>query len=672
VILAGAILTIATCTSAKDGVLISVGAAKVDITPTTPVVLAGYGGRTKPYESIDTKLWARAMVIGDEKPVAVVALDNCGVPRVVSDRLAKRLAKHDISRERLVVAATHTHNAPTLTGYAPILWQGRTTPEQDRLTADYTTFAIQQMEQAVVKAMENRERMRLEWAQGRVTFGGNRRVIRSGRWAGFGFQRKGPVDHSLPVLAARDAKGIIRAVWTNYACHCTTVGSRNAVGGDWAGYANVWMEKEFTEAVSLMTIGCGADVGPQPSGNLAIADQHGKSVATEVKRLLSGETTQLDENPVVTSRTIKLPLTKPKPREYWEPRARADGFHAQLAKLMLRRIDETGAVPSEVDYPISVWQFGDDLAMIFLAGEVVVDYSVRLKHELDWKRLWITAWANDVPGYIPSRRVLAEGGYEADFSQVYYGLPGTYNMQVEDIVVDAVTALVGRKFAPAADQPTAPFHRLPSADTLAFVRLAKWVAAEKAGDESAIYKKLEEYAPLAQPGFERVTQNDGEATEWHNFAGDFAARSFIRQEKRGVTLSWTSPRINDKRPAVLCFCGGVGWQSQPKTEGFALTVSGGEQLKFDVTRTPSRWESASGDIELLYLPTWTSNVDSGGFYFLVVHKPQLNDDGRILVSVRSLGEGSKRWFAIDSKQQMSSRLKKLVTAFERKHDGGLN
>jgi len=131
----------------------------------------------------------------------------------------------------------------------------------------------------VAAALAARQPMQLEWAQGRATFGGNRRVLRDGKWVGFGLQRNGPVDHSLPVLAARDASGKVRAVWANYACHCTTVGPRIHVGGDWAGYANESMAKAFPEAVALMSIGCGADVGPQPEpgaacrspGNMAAA-----------------------------------------------------------------------------------------------------------------------------------------------------------------------------------------------------------------------------------------------------------------------------------------------------------------------------------------------------------------------------------------------------------------
>jgi neutral ceramidase len=653
--------------SSLCGSTVSVGVAKVDVTPKGPVLLAGYGGRTTEHQGVDTLLWARALVIGDEKRVAVVALDNCGVPQAVTDRLAKRLAKHGISSERLVVAATHTHNAPTLVGYAPVVWAGRTTPDQDQRVAEYTEFVIDKMEEAVLAALARRKQMQLEWGQGRATFGGNRRVIRDGKWAGFGFQRNAPVDHSMPVLAARDSSGKVRAVWANYACHCTTVGSRNRVGGDWAGFANEWLEKEFSGAVSLMTIGCGADVGPQPSGSLQAAEEHGRSIATEVKRLLADGTISLGGVPSVVSRRIQLPLAKPKPREHWQAQLKSGGFDHQLAKAMLMKLDVQGSIPTEVSYPLSVWRFGDDLAMVFLAGEVVVDYAVRLKRELDWSRLWVNAWANDMPGYIPSRRVLAEGGYEADFSQVYYEQPGRYDPGVEDKLIQAVHELVGESFKARADQKPSPYHKLPSGEALTFKRLADWVTGERTKQEIRMLQKLRDYVQVAQPAVGVISQEGSEETEWSNYAGDHGHRRFIRQLKTGTELEWFT--LPAKKTAgsnlVYYFSGGVGWETDTKTDGFALVLNGEEKLRFDVTRQLTQWVSEDGTVELTYLPTWTSTVDSGGFFFVVLTgRIPVNINGVVPFAVRSLGEGSKRWFALDTQQPDSSKLLNLAKALD--------
>jgi len=80
--------------------------------------------------------------------------------------------------------------------------------------------------------------------------------------------------------------------------------------------------------------------------------------------------------------------------------------------------------------------------MVFLGGEVVVDYALRLKTELRGKQTWVAGYANDVMAYIPSRRVLAEGRYEGRDAMVYYGICGVWNPSVEQLIVDAVQTLV--------------------------------------------------------------------------------------------------------------------------------------------------------------------------------------------------------------------------------------
>ncbi len=90
--------------------------------------------------------------------------------------------------------------------------------------------------------------------------------------------------------------------------------------------------------------------------------------------------------------------------------------------------------------------FGDGLAMVFLPGEVVVDYSLRLKKEFGSSRLWINSYANDVPCYIPSERILKEGGYEGGDAMIYYDRPTRLAMGTEERIVSAVHELLPQKF----------------------------------------------------------------------------------------------------------------------------------------------------------------------------------------------------------------------------------
>ena len=52
------------------------------------------------------------------------------------------------------------------------------------------------------------------------------------------------------------------------------------------------------------------------------------------------------------------------------------------------------------------------MTFIALGGEVVVDYSLRFKRQYGADNLWVAGYSNDVFAYIPSLRVLREGGYE--------------------------------------------------------------------------------------------------------------------------------------------------------------------------------------------------------------------------------------------------------------------
>ena len=130
----------------------------------------------------------------------------------------------------------------------------------------------------------------------------------------------------------------------------------------------------------------------------------------------------------------------------------AIGYHAQV---QLAALDRGERLPVKVDYPVETWTFGDSLAMVFLAGEVVVDYSLRLKRELDASRLWVTAYANDTPCYIPSERVLKEGGYEGAGAMTYYNKPAPFAVGVEQRIVDAVLRLLPASYKPKPEDALA-------------------------------------------------------------------------------------------------------------------------------------------------------------------------------------------------------------------------
>jgi hypothetical protein len=300
--------------------------------------------------------------------------------------------------------------------------------------------------EVALAALADRRPARLAWAQGTAEFAVNRRLIVDGKHTGYKATPGGPVDHALPVLRAVDAQGAVRAVLVNYACHCTTLkGGDNYVHPDWAGEAAKRIEGRHAGAVALVAIGCGADADPQPRGLPAVAT-NGGAVADEVARVMAGEMRALGRVTHAAFRRIELPLGRVVPRAELEARLTGKANVAYAAAQFLRQLDAGKPLPSVVPYPVQAWAFDGDFAMVFLGGEVVAEYALRLKRELGVSRLWVNAYANHVPCYIPSRQVLKEGGYEAEAAMDYYGWPTRLAEDTEDRIVRTVHDLLPANF----------------------------------------------------------------------------------------------------------------------------------------------------------------------------------------------------------------------------------
>jgi hypothetical protein len=173
---------------------------------------------------------------------------------------------------------------------------------------------------------------------------------------------------------------------------------------------------------------------------------NGGAVADEVARVMAGEMRALGRVTHAAFRRIELPLGRAVPRAELEARLTGKANVAYAATQFLKQLDAGKPLPSVVPYPVQAWAFDGDFAMVFLGGEVVAEYALRLKRELGVSRLWVNAYANHVPCYIPSRQVLKEGGYEAEAAMDYYGWPTRLAEDTEDRIVRTVHDLLPATF----------------------------------------------------------------------------------------------------------------------------------------------------------------------------------------------------------------------------------
>jgi neutral ceramidase len=391
------------------------GVAAVVITPAKNLWMGGYAGRLHPATGTAQDLNAKALAIADNRGARFVFLtvDAIGLPRELRQKIAARIAAtHQLQPHEFVITASHTHSGPEFrAGRVPDDGQGAEQAAHAYLELLETTLSS--LAGSALAAMSPAQ---LSYARARAGFAMNRRLPRADGEIVNAPNPDGPVDHDVPVLRVEDAEGALRAILFGYACHNTTLTQHSYVYcGDYAGYAQQYLQDDRPGVVALFMTGCAGDQNPYPRGTLPLAQAHGRSLATAVEAALATKPKTLTGPLRSAYAEIDLRYSPVPSRAEYEARlGSSEQYLAGHAGRMLRRLDEEGRLPATYPYPLQVLRFGDGLHVIALGGEAVVDYALRLKRELGGSgSVWVAAYSNDVMGYVPTERVLSEGGYEA-------------------------------------------------------------------------------------------------------------------------------------------------------------------------------------------------------------------------------------------------------------------
>jgi len=428
-------------TLAQEPTAWKAGAAAVKITPPTPIWMAGYASRKKPSEGVAADLFAKALAIEDPRGtrLVIVTIDLISVPRTLRDWLeAAAREKYGLNRSSLLMNISHTHCGPELR--ASRLKDDDTKAKYAPVAEQYVTQLQQKLAALVGDALNRLAPAKLDFLRARAGFAMNRRRPTPQGYSNAPYS-DGPVDHEVPVLRVTDPQGNLAALLFGYACHNTTMGDY-LIRGDYAGYAQQYLEEDHPGMTALFMMGCGADQNPYPRGKEELAKYHGRTLALAVEAALQTPPKPLRGPLCLAMEDVTLDFAPVPPREELEKTASTgrepDRSHA---KRLLKELEETGKIRSTYPCPVQVARFGGDLTLVAVGGETVVDYSLRLKRELAGPSVWVAGYSNDVFTYLPSARVLKEGGYEAGGAALWGSLPGPFTSSVEDRVVSKALEL---------------------------------------------------------------------------------------------------------------------------------------------------------------------------------------------------------------------------------------
>ena len=430
------------------------GLASIPITPGKSMWMAGFGARTKPSEGALHELYVKALALEDRtgRRAVLVTSDLVGFSAAMTQLIADQARRrYGLPRDRLILNSSHTHSGPLLANPLSIWLTGRLSAEQERDVEEYTRDVEQKVVAVVGAALADLRPARLSFGHSRATFGVNRRIKTESGWASFRANPDGPSDPDVPFLRLDSPEGRLRGVVFGYACHTSTLLPDNyRFSGDYAGFAQEWLEKQHPGALALFVAGCGGDIGAAPRGTVELARKHGETLAAAVGGAMDGPAMPVDGPLKTAFEVFPVAFAPPPSRAEFQARLQhKDVYTRQHAEEMLRMLARDGRLPTVYPYPLQVWQFGPDLTLVALAGEAVVDYALRLKKELSRDRVppgrgavWVAAYSNDVFAYIPSLRVLKEGGYEGGEATVGARLPGPFAPDIEERIIGKVHELV--------------------------------------------------------------------------------------------------------------------------------------------------------------------------------------------------------------------------------------
>lgn len=420
------------------------GAAKADITPTESVPLAGYGGKTRMSQRVEHPIWLKALALKDDSGATsvLVTADLVGL----SDKMVAIIAKaaqekYGIPRERLILNTSHNHSCPVT---ADVLWlYYEFTTEEAAIRDRYTAMVYTKYDEVIGAAIANLAPAELAFDQGLAGVAVNRRRSRGPESRAFG----GQVDQDVPVLVVKAGQGI-KAIVFGYSCHTTALGGLS-ISGDYAGFAQLELEKSYPGAVAMFVQNCGGDANPLPrirgkdAEATELASMYGKVLAEAVRQTITSKMPPLNGPIHAAMGETDLLLQPGLPLEELRQRLpNLTGMPRREFEHFIRQYETLGAPPDRVKYPIQVWRIGTDFTFIALTGETVVDYSLKFKAAYGWNNTWVCGYNNNLTSYIPSLRVLKEGGYEGITGMFEYGHRAPYTETVEELITSKVEELV--------------------------------------------------------------------------------------------------------------------------------------------------------------------------------------------------------------------------------------
>lgn len=415
-----------------------IGVSKILITPVPGIDLAGFGRPGRKASGVHDDLFLSSMAIESaNKRVLLICADIIGFDRDFARLLKKEISnKYGFSEEEILLGASHTHSGPQT--MKNMLCAG----EEDN---EYMEFLKERALLSVKSAMEGMNAADIYYGVTKCHIGVNRRRITDGVLE-FAPDETGITDDDVTVLKIIE-DGTVKAVLYNYTCHPSIIDSDD-ISSDYPGRTRHEIEEAFGKDVVVFFLqGFCGDIRARTienrefrAGTWEDVDGLGFTLGESIVDLCGKPMKKLQVS--ISSRLldISLPLAAlPKKRKLAGILKNGTVCEKVWAEKLLLHY---GALQRSVPFTIQRITLGNVFHIVAMSGEVCVEYAKYIKQS-DGKKIFIAAgYSNGVVGYIPTGRMLEQGGYEPVESTLYYSLPSCFEKSVEKVVLGAINSIL--------------------------------------------------------------------------------------------------------------------------------------------------------------------------------------------------------------------------------------
>ncbi|XOV92665.1 MAG: neutral/alkaline non-lysosomal ceramidase N-terminal domain-containing protein [Bacteroidota bacterium] len=384
------------------------GFAKVNITPSEPVRMSGYGSRTEPYEGIHDDLFACASVFDNaELKTCIITADVIGFSHEFVDETRSLIQKQTgIPATNVMITAVHNHSAPTTGVYGDLT----------KTESEYVKTLQEKIVSAVKRANDHLQRVTMGTGKGTCKMNINRRARHADGGISLGRNPDGICDHEVGVIRFDDQSGKTLGLMVNWPCHAVVGGPQNyQVTGDWPGATARNLEQAYPNAVVMVSAGASGDINPiyGPNNKFNDINAIGLILSEEVIRITKSIDINETSNLEVVNRTIT----------------------AEGKKRGESRMPNAPLEPGDpVDIRLSAMKIGNTL-FVGISGELMNEIGLEIKAASPFKDTFVYTHCNGSSGYLCTDEAYPQGGYEPMVSRT---MPGT-----EALIKDGVKGLIG-------------------------------------------------------------------------------------------------------------------------------------------------------------------------------------------------------------------------------------